>query len=249
MKKIVIIEDEPLSAQRIARFVNEYDPEIDVAGPIQTVEDVEHFLSSEADYDLIISDIRLGQHTVFEAFERYTPKSFVIFVTAYEDYAMQAIKNNGLEYLIKPINYEEFCNAIDKLKLAIPANQNALNLQFEAINKVAPCRERFLLTKGDELIVVNAKDIDYFSIDGDHVCAFSNDGESYALALNMADLERKLNPNEFFRLNRQYIANLNGFKRISLYFGSKLIVELKGCENDIVLSKKKSAMLKKWLNK
>lgn len=76
-----------------------------------------------------------------------------------------------------------------------------------------------------------------------------NDGKSYALALSMAELEQELNPNDFFRLNRQYIANLNGFKRISLYFGSKLIVELKGCENDIVLSKKKSAMLKKWLNK
>jgi DNA-binding LytR/AlgR family response regulator len=249
MKKIVVIEDEALSAQRIARFINDYDPEIAIDGPLKTVEDVESFLSSEAHYDLIVSDIRLGQRTVFEAFERYKPKSFVVFITAYDDYAMQAIKNNGLEYLMKPIDYEEFCDAIGKLKLAMPANQNVLNLQSEAINKAAPFRERFLLTKGDELIVVNAKDIDYFSIDGDHVCAFCNDGKSYALALSMAELEQELNPNDFFRLNRQYIANLNGFKRISLYFGSKLIVELKGCENDIVLSKKKSAMLKKWLNK
>ena len=210
MKKIVVIEDEALSAQRIARFINDYDPEIAIDGPLKTVEDVESFLSSEAHYDLIVSDIRLGQRTVFEAFERYKPKSFVVFITAYDDYAMQAIKNNGLEYLMKPIDYEEFCDAIGKLKLAMPANQNVLNLQSEAINKAAPFRERFLLNRGNELIVVNAKDIDYFSI---------------------------------------YIANLNGFKRISLYFGSKLIVELKGCENDIVLSKKKSAMLKKWLNK
>ena len=106
MKKIVVIEDEALSAQRIARFINDYDPEIAIDGPLKTVEDVESFLSSEAHYDLIVSDIRLGQRTVFEAFERYKPKSFVVFITAYDDYAMQAIKNNGLEYLMKPIDYE-----------------------------------------------------------------------------------------------------------------------------------------------
>ena len=76
------------------------------------------------------------------------------------------------------------------------------------------------------------------------------DGTSYPLPMSMNDLEQALDPGRFFRLNRQYIANINGIRKISFYFGSKLMVKLKGCEDDnIVISKEKATLFKKWLEK
>lgn len=82
------------------------------------------------------------------------------------------------------------------------------------------------------------------------VVAFKEDGTSYPLAMNMADLEMALDPDKFFRINRQYIANIKGIKKISQFFSSKLIVRLKGCNDDnIVISKEKTAQFKKWLDR
>ena len=73
---------------------------------------------------------------------------------------------------------------------------------------------------------------------------------TYPLPMSMNDLEQALDPARFFRLNRQYIANIKGIRKISLYFGSKLMVKLKGCEDDnIVISKEKATLFKKWLEK
>ena len=82
------------------------------------------------------------------------------------------------------------------------------------------------------------------------ITAFTVDGTSYPLPMSMNDLEQALDPARFFRLNRQYIANIKGIRKISFYFGSKLMVKLKGCEDDnIVISKEKTALFKKWLEK
>ena len=111
MNKIVIIEDETLSANRLIRLIKDYDDSITILGPFQTTDEVKNFLTSDHDYDLIISDIRLGAHTVFEAFELNMPTSFVIFTTAYDEYAMNAIKSNGIDYLLKPVNSKDLFNS------------------------------------------------------------------------------------------------------------------------------------------
>ena len=90
----------------------------------------------------------------------------------------------------------------------------------------------------------------YINMHDNRITAFAVDGTSYPLPMSMNDLEQALDPGRFFRLNRQYIANINGIRKISFYFGSKLMVKLKGCEDDnIVISKEKATLFKKWLEK
>ena len=250
MKKILIIEDDTYSAIRLKKLVLDIDDTIDIHGPLKSINEVIGELTATNDYDLIFSDIRLIDGDVFEAFCKVRPNSFVIFTTAYEEYAMQAIKNNGLDYIMKPVDFKELCVAMEKIKMLSPANEEVhdkLNGLFDVSHQY---RERFLVSKGDELIMLYADDISYISKTNNRVLAFTQDGTSYSLAMSMADLEMALAPDKFFRINRQYIANIKGIKKISLFFNSKLIVKLKGCDDDnIIISKEKTSQLKKWLDR
>ena len=250
MKKILIIEDDYFSAKRLKRLIMDIDDTIDVHGPLKSVEEVVNVLSANNDYDLIFSDIRLIDGDVFDAFRNVKPNSFVVFTTAYDEYAMQAIKNNGLDYLMKPIDSKELCMAIDKLKMLNPANEEVNSKLDGLLNETRQYRERFLVSKGDEFVVLYTDDISYICKTDNHVYAFTEDGTSYSLAMSMADLEQALDPNKFFRINRQYIANIKGIRKISLFFSSKLIVKLRGCDDgNIVISKEKTGQFKKWLDK
>ena len=250
MKKILIIEDDTYSAIRLKKLVLDIDDTIDIHGPLKSINEVIGELTATNDYDLIFSDIRLIDGDVFEAFRQVRPNSFVIFTTAYEEYAMQAIKNNGLDYIMKPVDFKELCVAMEKIKMLSPANEEVHDKLNGLLDVTHQYRERFLVSKGDELIMLYADDISYISKTNNRVLAFTQDGTSYSLAMSMADLEMALSPDRFFRINRQYIANIKGIKKISLFFNSKLKVKLKGCDDDnIIISKEKTSQLKKWLDR
>ena len=244
MQKVLIIEDDHFSARRLKRLIMDIDDTIDVHGPLKSVVEVTEELAANNDYDLIFSDIRLADSDVM-------PQSFVIFTTAYDEYAMEAIKNNGLDYLMKPIDAGELRAAIGKLRFNRYAQQSAVvSPLHDVLNDTRQYRERFLITKGDELCMLCADDICYINMHDNRITAFAVDGTSYPLPMSMNDLEQALDPARFFRLNRQYIANINGIRKISFYFSSKLIVRLKGCKDEnIVISKEKATLFKKWLEK
>ena len=95
MKKVLIIEDEPINAGRLKRQIADIDDTLTIDGPLTSVDEVKAKLKSENDYDLIFADIRLGNKLVFDAFQTVMPKCFVVFTTAYDEYALDAFKNNG----------------------------------------------------------------------------------------------------------------------------------------------------------
>ena len=123
MKKVLIIEDELPSAKRLEKLLLEMDDTLEIDGPLQSIREVVGYLHSHDDYDLIFSDIRLLDGDVFTAFQEVLPSSFVIFTTAYDEYAMSAIKNHGIDYLLKPVDEDELRKAINKVKLT-PKDQD-----------------------------------------------------------------------------------------------------------------------------
>lgn len=167
MKKVLIIEDEMYSALRLKRLILDIDDTTDIHGPLKSIAEVVAELSVNNDYDIIFSDIRLIDGEVFEAFRKVRPNAFVIFTTAYDEYAMQAIKNNGLDYLMKPVDFNELCTAVEKLRLTEKQGKNTVQKDMEGLLKdTFQYRERFLVCKGDELIVLYADNINYFSCRG-----------------------------------------------------------------------------------
>lgn len=248
MKRILIIEDERMSASRLKRLISDIDDTLEVVGPLTTVEEVIETLCQDNNFDLIISDIRLHDRLVFEAFHEVMPHCMVIFTTAYDEYALEAFRHNGIDYLLKPIEQDALANAIRKASsLSIPSNSSNI---LAASRELRCFRERILVTRGDELIPLRTDSVRYFCIEDNIVTAYTNQGDSYRIPLTMNDLEQQLNPDLFFRLNRQYIAHINSIRKISFFFSSKLIVRLTGCDDDhIVISKEKSAQFKQWLDR
>ena len=251
MKRALIIEDEYISANRLKRMISDIDDTFEVVGPLTSVDEVVENLRRQNDYDLVFADIRLGRQDVFEAFRKVMPRSFVIFITAYNEYAMEAIKSNGIDYLMKPIDHEELAVAMEKVKLALPQGYGEKLESLAALaNQVRTWRERFLVSKGDELVPLKTDDISFIYKDANQTKAFTPKGDSYILSLTMNDLEQQLNPDKFFRLNRQYIANINYVKKISVFFSNKLSVRIQGCDDaHVYVSKERSAKFKEWLDR
>ncbi|MDO4995504.1 MAG: LytTR family DNA-binding domain-containing protein [Bacteroidales bacterium] len=246
MKRILIIEDERMSASRLKRLISDIDDTLDVIGPLTTVEEVIETLNRDTAFDLIISDIRLHDCLVFEAFHEVMPRCMIIFTTAYDEYALEAFRHNGIDYLLKPVEQDALANAIRKATPPTSGPQNLLSVSRE----LCCFRERILVTRGDELISLRTDTVRYFCIEDNIVTAYTNQGDSYRIPLTMNDLEQQLNPDLFFRLNRQYIAHIDSIRKISFFFSSKLIVRLTGCDDDhIVISKEKSAQFKQWLDR
>lgn len=247
MYKILIIEDEPVGAERLRKLILKIDDSISISGPLRTVNDVKAALKINNDYDLIISDIRLGGDVVFEAFKETFPYSFVIFTTAFDEYAIQAFKNNGIDYLLKPIDPNELETAIDKAKRLSMKDEQVTGLKDLIHEGRFNIQHHLLIPKGDELILIDTDEISYI-FKGADVKAYLFNGERACLPYSLGELESMLEPNIFFRLNRQYIANRKSIKRISMLYKSKLKVKLINCQDEtIMISKERTSQFKRWL--
>lgn len=246
MKRVLIIEDERLSANRLKRLIADIDDTIIIDGPLTTVAEVTAALQEVQPYDLIFSDIRLGEDLVFEAFQGFTIPAPIIFTTVYDEYAIAAFKHNGIAYLLKPIDADSLSDAIQKFenlkKLTDP-------LISATVSELKGYRERILVVKGDELIPLRTCDIRYIKKEEDGLIAHTGKGETFKLTTTISELEKQLDPNLFFRLNRQYIFHIDSIRKICFHFHSKLSVQLYGEEGETILvSKERSSLLKQWLN-
>lgn len=246
MKKVLIIEDERISAIRLEKLIHEIDDTIEVEGPLVSVLEVVEHLRRHNDYDLIFADIRLSDSDVFTAFQEIMPASFVIFTTAYDEYAMQAIKNHGIDYLLKPIDEKDLRQAIQKLSLGVRENTGKLH---QVMGDMTHYKERLIVYKGEELIPLQVSEILYFSKESKELLCMTAEGKQYHVRnMTMQDLEEQLNPEKFFRLNRQYFIHIRALKRITPFFNSKLKVRLCHCQDEeILVSRERSILFKKWL--
>ena len=250
MQKVLIIEDDHFSARRLKRLIMDIDDTIDVHGPLKSVAEVAEELAANNDYDLIFSDIRLADGDVFEAFRKVMPQSFVVFTTAYDEYAMEAIHSNGIDYLLKPFDIKDLQNAIHKIYLSPQSSVNIKERLSSIAHEFNCFQERFLVCKGEELISLCSDEISCFLKDNDKTKIITVNGGQYEKHVSLLELEKKLSPQKFFRVNRKYIANINHIKKISLFFKSKLILRIDGCNDDyIIVSQERSALLKELLNK
>ena len=238
MKKVLII--------RLEKLIREIDDTIEVEGPLASVSEVVEHLRRHNDYDLIFADIRLSDSDVFTAFQEIMPASFVIFTTAYDEYAMQAIKNHGIDYLLKPIDEKDLRQAIQKLSLGVRENTGKLH---QVMRDMIHYKERLVVYKGEELIPLQVSEILYFSKEGKELLCMTAEGKQYHVRnMTMQDLEEQLNPEKFFRLNRQYFIHIRALKRITPFFNSKLKVRLCHCQDEeILVSRERSILFKKWL--
>jgi DNA-binding LytR/AlgR family response regulator len=247
--KVLIIEDEAPAYRRLSKLLKELDRSIEIVGIIQTVKDGTHWLQNNPSPDLILSDIQLADDLSFTIFKELRITTPIIFITAFDEYAINAFKFYSLDYLLKPVTIEELGVAIDKYRTIHQQHHNGI---FDAIVKKLsenPGRDRFLVYQGDSLIPVLCKDIAYFMSDNGETVLVTHENKHHFIGETLDSLEQSLNPKTFFRANRQFLLSIDSIKNIHNYGLQKLkVVILPVVDFEIIISKLKATQFKKWLN-
>ena len=249
--RILIIEDESHSAERLQRTICTLHPDYEVVGIAKSITQSIDYLQTEQP-DLIFSDIRLQDGLSFDIFREVKVSSPIIFTTAYDQYAIQAFKFNSVDYLLKPIDSDELEAAIQKATSRMSPSRQEPNLErlLEYLGNPAPrYRERFLVSRRDEYITVDVDNVCFIHSQQNITRLYLTDGTSVAVASTLDQLEKEMNPTSFYRANRQYLIRVNHIKKVSNWFNYKLKVEMSGYpQEEILISREKAAGFKKWLD-
>lgn len=247
MPRIIIFEDEPAALKRLKRLLKELKPNYKVVGDADTVIDGIELLQNQP-ADLILADIQLADGLSFEIFERLNPETPVIFITAYDDYAIRAFNHNGIQYLLKPINKEKFVLALEKFE-AKYVNQPDLNDLLALFKGGKKEYQKRILSKiGFKTKVVEINDIAFVYSENRITKAVTFDGKSYVVDYTLDALMQQFQATQFFKISRQVIVNINSIKEMTSYSSNriKLIISPK-VDIEIIVSKEKSPHFKEWV--
>lgn len=248
-KKVLIVEDEQLNAERLRRFIAQLRPEYKIVGILESVADAVSWLKNNECPDLLLLDVRLADGLSFCIFDQIEIDCPIIFTTAYDEYAVKAFKLNSVDYLLKPIEQDELLSAIVKLE-----KQHQFNIPVKELVKYLKqeqetFRTRFLLPYRDGYKTLLVTDIHYIYLEHKITYAKLLKGTSVALPLSMEELEQQLDPHSFFRANRQFIIHIDAIEHILNGFNGKLKIIMKTShDTDIIISREKSQQFKHWLN-
>ncbi|HUC82684.1 MAG TPA: LytTR family DNA-binding domain-containing protein [Flavisolibacter sp.] len=250
--KIVIIEDEKQAVERFRQVLSDIE-EVEVLNVLDTVKSSVRYLQTAPPADLLFMDIQLGDGKSFEILDQVEVKCPIIFITAFDEYAIQAFKYNSIDYLLKPVKKADLEFAIDKYKNALKEKYDYKGLasllnQFKS--EAPEYKSRFLVKKGTRFFSINAADVShaYTRERVQYIKTFDN--SDYMIDSNLDDLEKQLNPADFFRVNRQFIVHHKAVDQALAWFDGKmkLIIQPAAYE-DIVISRLRANDFKKWLGK
>jgi DNA-binding LytR/AlgR family response regulator len=255
--KAVIIEDEDIIARVLQGKIKNVDPSIDVVEIIPSLKVAKKWFLNNAEPDILFMDIQLSDGVSFELLEHFKLNCPIVFTTAYDEYAIRAFKVNGVDYLLKPVDEDELTRAIDKCK-AIIERKNPVTTDFTELMKALAnpqqamhkYKERFLVNIRNQWMPIATSDIACFAKETLNYIYLFN-GERYMLDFStLDDVEELLNPNQFYRANRQYIINIDAIQTVKPIENSKLTIRLKEPNNkfEIDMSREKAPVFKKWVD-
>ncbi len=254
--KVFIIEDEHLGLERLSRLALETDASLEITGHADSIASTVQWLKQHPAPDLIFMDIELADGQCFEIFNQVEVTSPIIFTTSYDEYALHAFQVNSVDYLLKPVRKEDLERSLAKLRRLQSAGQIAPNLEkllreMAQIRQAPEFRRRFLVKQGQRLLAVETSEIAYCVADGKICWLKTWDNRRYLLDYTLEQLTDMLDPAEFFRVNRAYLAHVRSIKAIQPYFNGKLFLKLEPAteENDVIVSKEKAGVFKEWMGK
>lgn len=249
--RTIIIEDEEFAARRLENMIRECDDTIQIVAKLQSVKESVEWLKSNVQPDLIFLDIQLEDDLSFSIFEQVKVQSKIIFTTAFDEYAIKAFKHNSIDYLLKPINKSELCAAIEKYK-NWSNNNNGSFIDAEELRKLLypqqNYRERFLVSVGDKLKTIYVADIAYFFSTSGITFVVMNSKQQYSVDFSLDTLKEILNPQDFFRVNRQFLVKLNAIDKVVMYPKSRLKIMLNPpADSELFVSLEKVVEFKNWM--
>lgn len=250
--RIFLIEDEPLALDRLKSMIRKSSHEAEIVGDADSVETAYEWLKSNNSPDLIITDVQLADGSCFELFARFSPTCPLIFVTAYNHYAIEAFKVNALDYLLKPVKAEELEEALSKAQKQLKPTLQGIDynkLAQAILQEESKYDRRYLIRYGEQIRTVHSDEIAYIYTIQKAIFLVLFTGKEYPLDKTMDVLESELDPKKFFRINRQFIINIKSIGQMHTVSKSRVQLDLtppfKG--DDVIVSTEKSPIFKEWL--
>jgi two-component system LytT family response regulator len=251
--KALIIEDEVLAAQSLQKLITEVAPDTEVIATLQSIEESVAWFDENPMPDLVFMDIHLADGSSFAIFEQVQITCPIIFTTAYDEYALKAFEVSSIDYLLKPINRNDLTRAMNKFNALVGEKSNnneAIDALMRQIGMKKNYKSCFLVPERDKLIPLATANIAYFYIDTKTVKAITLDEHTYYMSQTLDDIMLQLNPDDFFRANRQFIVSRKAVKDLTIWFGNKLSLNLSvKIPEQIIISKAKVSEFKNWFSK
>jgi two-component system, LytTR family, response regulator LytT len=250
--KILIIEDERRTADLIVRLIKQYDNSFIVLGVLDSVEKgVKWFIHKTELPDLILADIQLTDGTSFDLFDQVNLELPVIFITAYNEFALNAFRLNSIDYLLKPLNFTDLKKAFDKF---IRTKEAYLKVNLKEYNQIISpgqktFKRRFLVKSGNNYKYLSSDEIECFLAEDGLVFALLLKGGRSIVENSISELSELLDPEQFFQVNRKAIANIKAINKFSKYFNRRLILQLLPDNHEVIVSRERVQGFKEWLNK
>jgi DNA-binding LytR/AlgR family response regulator len=248
--KTIIIEDEKPAAEKLLKAIQKTDASIEVQAVLNSIKVAVEWLQQNPMPDLLFMDIELGDGLSFKIFDKINISSPVIFCTAFDEYWQEAFEHNSIDYLLKPVKQEKLeiaLNKYDKLKQHFASSFQQLQ-QWQQQPAGNGYKKRFLVKRGTDYVSVKTEDIAYFYATHKLVCMVDNKNQKFILDQSLAEIEKQLDPSQFYRVNRKYLMNLSAIKKIKSYPKSKLQLEVEPTvSEDIIISQEAVAAFKEWM--
>lgn len=249
---VLQIEDEQATANRHQRLLTEIAPEAIWLNTLDSIASSVNYLKNNPEPDLILLDIQLADGNSFEIFRQITVSCPVIFMTAYDAYAIKAFELNSLDYLLKPVKKDALQKAILKFekqrKTQATSDFNQLLASLEALQKPKKSM-RFMVKLGSQIKTFEAHEAAYFYIEEKIVFAMLNDGSRYPVDYSLDQLETLLDKQQFFRINRATIISFKAIDKLHTYSKSRIKVILKpSCPIETISSTDRSPLFRDWLS-
>jgi two-component system LytT family response regulator len=247
--KVLIIEDEILASRHLRQVLDEAG-DFTVLQVVESIRETVKWFENNQQPDIVFMDIHLSDGSAFEIFKLTKITCPIVFTTAYDEYALKAFKVNSIDYLLKPIEVNDVRDALKKLKDISNSGimQTAINKLMDTFSNGSKYKKHFLIpVKGDKLIPLQTDELACFFVDSGIIKAMTFDGRSYSMDFTLDELTGLLDPEFFFRANRQFIISRKAIKDIDLWFNSRLSVNLKvAVPEKIVISRGRIPEFKAW---
>lgn len=247
--KVAILEDEPLAAEKLERYLQKYSGTVEILKILPSLEKALPWLEAhKEDVDLFFMDVQLSDGLSFEIFNAIQLSKPVIFTTAFDEFAIDAFKVNSIDYLLKPIKFTDLSRALEKLK--------TLKSQFLDTEKFKPLvrsktkhvpKDRFLVKIGNHLNAIATETVSVFYAEGRDVYLITQEGKRYMIEFTLENLETMTDSGLFFRVNRSFLVNLNAITDVLVYSNRRLKLSLQPqMGKEVIVSREKVGDFKKW---
>jgi two-component system LytT family response regulator len=256
--KVIIIEDEAPAAERLKKMLQATACDIEVIGVLSTLSEALAWMGANPLPDLIFMDIQLSDGLSLDLAKVVRVDCPVIFITAYDEYWQEAFEYNSIEYLLKPLKKEKLEAALNKfgeLKEYFRGRYRDL-MDYQGSGQGSgqgpgrKYKDRFLVRRGGEYVPIKTADVSYFYASHKLVCLVRKDGTKFILDHSLSDIEKQVDPGEFYRVNRKYLVNLQAIRRIHALLKSKLTIEVAPpAAEELVISSENSSGFKKWIGR